>query len=105
VIDDARRWQDEQAKKVRLDLARIRIESAPPVQESFSFVTRMTWTDPKDGAEWCIQVKNGDVEFSCLEDDPEGGWGKKETGNLVMPKEAFVRLCPAMARVIEGAYA
>ena len=72
--------------------------------DTTSFVSRMTWTDA-DGVDWIIQVRNaGDVEFSARIADPEST-AMVEQGKFVMSKEAFVRLCPAMARVIEGVYA
>jgi hypothetical protein len=72
----------------------------------FAFVSRLTTTDPKDGAYWTVQVKeHGDVEISCEVDDPEGGWGKKEEGSLVIPREVFVVLCERMAKVLRATYA
>lgn len=64
-----------------------------------SFVSRVTWTD-RLGVDWILQVRNGgDVEFIQRHDNGD------VSQEFLMPKEAFVRLCPVMAKVIEGAYA
>ena len=75
------------------------------LETPMSFVSRISKTDPADGAEWSIQVRNGDVEIICEVPDPEGGWGKKEEGSIVVPREVFVVLCERMAKVLRAVYA